>query len=136
MNLSCLAYNQPDDFNNSSISVLEEYRTGLMSMRNLILHEKSQLKITSSTIDFLERELSDIIRGIDILLNDPRSEEISETLERVQIDVRNARKCLFIASSIPEKTTRVNSIAARFDKYDEFTIILLDSIKLLETIIS
>ncbi len=136
MNISSLAYNQPDNSGSLNISVLQGYRTKLVSMRDMILHEINQRRITPNTIDVLIRELSDIIKGIDDLLNALHSEKDYDTLEKVQIDVRNARKCLLIASSILEGTTRLSSTTVLFDKYDEFTDILLEAIKLLEILIT
>ena len=134
MTIVSFAYNQPDDSDNLNTLVLQEYKAKLVSMRDLILYEMNQRKITSNTIDVLIRDLSDIIKGIDNLLGTPTYNKIYDTLEKVQVDVRNARKCLLLASSILERAARLSNMTMLFDKYDEFIDILFEAIKLLESL--
>ena len=137
MNISCLAYNQPDDSNNLRTSVLQEYKAKLVSMRNLILFQMNQLEITLSIIEALLLDLNEVIEGIDNFINAPSYDEMYDTLEKAQIAVRNARKCLLLASSILKSgASRLSSKTVLFEKYDEFTDIILEAIKLLEAFIS
>lgn len=100
-------------------------------MRDMVLYERNQRKITQASIDELERDLSNIIGGLDRLRRVPNIDEIHSSLDEVQANVRKARKCLHVASGLLERGTP-RYIDALFEKFEEFSDFLFEAIELLD----
>lgn len=116
----------------ANILTLRLHASSLEEMRSLVLHRIDQRKITQDTIDTLIGSLSEIIGGIDRLRCVPDMDELHLSLDGVQEQIANARKCLFIASHILEKPNkRASDIALLHENYDMFTKFLFNAIELL-----
>lgn len=127
------AYEPPEDPRASSNArILQGYQTRLGRMRDLVLFERDQRKITQSSIDILERDLSDIIGGLDRLRRVPNIDELHPSLDEVQANVRKARKCLHVASSLLERAHTPRYMDTLFDKFEEFSDFLLEAIEQLD----
>ena len=111
--------------------VLRSYQIRLERMRDMVLYERNQRKITQASIDELERDLSNIIGGLDRLRRVPNIDEIHSSLDEVQANVRKARKCLHVASGLLERGTP-RYIDALFEKFEEFSDFLFEAIELLD----
>ena len=120
----------PQDTPNAQ--VLRSYQFRLEQMRGMVLYERDQRKITQASIDVLERDLSDIIGGLDRLRRVRDIDEIHSSLDEVQAKVRKARKCLHVASGLLEKASTPRYIDALFEKFEEFSDFLFEAIELLE----
>ena len=112
--------------------VLREYQVKLGRMRDMVLFERDQRKITQASIDVLERDLSNIVGGLDKLRRVPNIDELHSSLDEVQANVRKARKCLHVASGLLERANTPRNIDALFDKFEEFSDFLLEAIEQLD----
>src|SRR5690349_21457954 len=94
---------QPDDSGvSANVLILRRYTSNLEQMRNLVLYQIDQRKITQDTIDTLAGSLSEIIGGLDRLRFIPNIDELHSSLDEIQEHVTDARECLFVASYILE----------------------------------
>lgn len=100
-------------------------------MRNMILHQISHTKITQNTMDTLERDLSEIIGGIDKLRYASDIDEVLSSRDGLLTKVRSARMCLNVAFSICERANTLRNIEALYKKFDEFADLLLDAIEMI-----
>lgn len=126
-----LAIGQPEE--SPEKRILQEYRGELERLRELILYKRNQRKIPLDSLDEIERGLSLIIQGLDRLLRSATLvEDIRLAVEKVQISVRKARKSLLIASSLLERPRTQRSLEVLYEKYEEFTDLLLEAIEQLD----
>ena len=127
------ASGRPEDSRNSRTArILRDYKSRLEGIRDTVLYQMSQRKITLSIIDVMERDLSEIIGGIDKLRRVPDIEEFLSSPDELLAKVRNARKCLLLASARLEKTNSLRYIDSLFEKYEEFTDLLLEALDVFE----
>lgn len=123
------AFEPPEDPRASpNAQVLRKYQVELERMRAIVLFERDQRKITQSSIDVLERDLSNIVGGLDRLRRVPNIDELHSSLDEVQAYVRKARRCLHVASGLLERAGTPRYLEALFDKYEEFSDFLLEAI--------
>ena len=111
--------------------LLRESREELGRLRALVLYERNQRKIPLESLDEIERGLSFIIRNLDGLRSTLLTEDIPPTIEEAQTSVRNARKCLLVASGLLnlEKSLSARQLEVLFEKYEEFADFLLAAIE-------
>jgi hypothetical protein len=121
-----------DPLDTPNAQVLRSYQIRLERMRDMVLYERNQRKITQASIDELERDLSNIIGGLDKLRRVPNIDEIHSSLDEVQANVRKARKCLHVASGLLERGNTPRYIDALFEKFEEFSDFLFEAIELLD----
>jgi hypothetical protein len=121
-----------DPLDTPNAQVLRSYQIRLERMRDMVLYERNQRKITQASIDELERDLSNIIGGLDRLRRAPNIDEIHSSLDEVQANVRKARKCLHVASGLLERGNTPRYIDALFEKFEEFSDFLFEAIELLD----
>jgi hypothetical protein len=121
-----------DPLDTPNAQVLRSYQIRLERMRDMVLYERNQRKITQASIDELERDLSNIIGGLDRLRRVPNIDEIHSSLDEVQANVRKARKCLHVASGLLERGNIPRYIDALFEKFEEFSDFLFEAIELLD----
>ena len=120
-----------DSQDSSYAKTLHNYQSRLESMRALVLVDMSQPEITQVNIGTLERDLSDIIGGLDRLRRIPDIDDFYPSLGEVLSNVRLARRCLNIASGLREKASSLRYMEALYQKYDEFCDCLYEAIELL-----
>lgn len=121
-----------DPLDTPNAQVLRSYQIRLERMRDMVLYERNQRKITQASIDELERDLSNIIGGLDRLRRVPNIDEIHSSLDEVQANVRKARKCLHVASGLLERGNTPRYIDTLFQKFEEFSDFLFEAIELLD----
>jgi hypothetical protein len=121
-------YRDPRDLPNARI--VQGFKKRLENMRVMVLYQIDQRKITQATIDVLERELSEIIGGIDNLRRADYIDELISSPGEVQTKVRNARRCLHVASRLLERGNTPRNIEFLFEKFEEFPDLLSEAIDL------
>lgn len=121
-----------DPRDSTNLRILQGYRDNLENIRDMVLYERSQLKITQASIDELERYLSNIIGGLDKLRRMPNIDELHSSLDEVQANVRKARKCLHVASKLLERGNSPRYFDALFDQFEQFSDCLFEAIELLD----
>ncbi|MBV9228828.1 MAG: hypothetical protein JOZ18_05915 [Chloroflexi bacterium] len=120
-----------DSQGSSYARTLHNYQSRLESMRAMVLVDMSQSEITQVNIGMLERDLSDIIGGLDRLRRIPNIDDFHPSLGDVLSNVRLARRCLLAASGLREKASSLRYMEALYQKYDEFCDCLYEAIELL-----
>lgn len=121
-----------DSRDSSYARTLDNYRSRLESMRAMVLFDMRQSDITQVNIAMLERDISDIIGGLDRLRRVPNIDEVNSSLGEVQSNVRMARRFLLVASGLREKAHTPRYMEALYQKYDEFCDCLDEAIELLD----
>ena len=130
-----LAFEHSGDSRNSQTArMLRDYKNRLEGMRNTVLYQMSQRRITQTIIDVMERDLSEMIGGIDKLRHEPDIEELLSSPDELLAKVRNARKCLHLASVRLEKANSLRYTDSLFEKYEEFTDLLSEAIDVFDDI--
>jgi hypothetical protein len=117
--------------------LLREDRRELERLRAVVLYEQSQRKLLLlDSLDEMERGLSRIIKDLDGLRSTLHIDNILLSIEDPQANIRKARQCLLIASSLlePQKSPSLRRLEALFTKFEEFADLLYEAIKQLEAI--
>lgn len=130
-----LAFDRSGDSRNSQTArILRDYKSRLEGMRSTVLYQMSQRRITQTIIDVMERDLSEMIGGIDKLRRTPNIEDLLSSPDELLAKVRTARKCLHLASVRLEKANSIRYIDSLFEKYEEFTDLLSEAIDVFDNV--
>lgn len=132
-----LAIGQPEESPELRRLRIQKARKELERLRDLVLCERSQSRISLASLYEMERGLSDVIKELDrLLLSATSAESILSTLKKAQTSVRKARQNLNVASDILdyslEKRRSPRLSKALYENYEEFVDFLLEAIEQLE----
>lgn len=122
--------NEPDP---DTTRVLRLYCKQLESMRDMVLYEMDHRKITQNNIDMLTKDLSEIIGSIDKMMRATDIVFFFPTLGDIEKHIRQARKCLHMASRLLAQSPSQRTLNALFEEFEKFPDILLDAINLFST---
>ena len=110
---------------------LKRYRERLEKMRTLFLFEKSAREITTMNISSLERELRDMIGGIDRLRGVPGIKKLLSSPDAVQAKLQRVIICLNLASDLLEMQITPRRREMLYQRYEEIPPLLSETMDLL-----
>ena len=110
---------------------LKRYREKLEKMRTLFLFEKSAREITTMNISSLERELRDLIGGIDRLRGVAGIKKLLTSPDAVQAKLQRVIICLNLASDLLEMQITPRRREMLYQRYEEIPPLLSEAIDLL-----
>lgn len=129
-----LLFEQPDGPRNSpEAQVLRRYKNSLESMRNLFLFQMNLRTITQLNIDSFEKELRDIVKGVEMLRDTPHIDELLVSVDAVQTHIWAAIKNLYLASDLLEGRHTPRGRELLYQKFGELPGILYNAIENFKT---
>lgn len=127
-------FEQPDGTRNSpEAQVLRRYKNSLESMRNLFLFQMNLRTITQLNIDSFEKELRDIVKGVEMLRDTPHIDELLVSVDAVQTHIWAAIKNLYLASDLLEGRHTPRGRELLYQKFGELPGILYNAIENFKT---
>jgi hypothetical protein len=123
-------YEQPDDPKKSlEAQTLLRYKNSLENMRNVFLFQMNLRTITQLNIDAFERELRDIVKGLEMLRHIPHTGELLASVDAVQTHIWAAIKNLYLASDLLEGRHTPKGRELLYQKFGELPGILYNAIE-------
>jgi len=126
---SFLYQHSEDPENSPEAQTLQRYKDMLENIRYLLLYEVDLRTIKKSDIDMCERDLREIIKGIEKLRRVPHIDSLLKSVDGIQGKIFDAINSLYLASDVIEHRYTARGRELLYQKLRECPLFLLEAIE-------
>ncbi len=111
------------------VRALQGYKSRLMEMRHTLLYEVDLRTIKKADIDMLERDLRDILKGVEGFRKMPHLDKYLRSVDGLQANIRNAKNKLYLASDTLDQRSTIRGRKLFYQQLEECEQCLFSAIQ-------